>query len=230
MSLYASCEWEQIEKMLRMVLHRFPSIHHRSFDLARRACEMLFIYPNEIRKRPTLKQIKIEMERFHEIGLAFIAALDALSPETKTAIDDRADMEAEELAEQIKIDDPRRLLVCLPTFDEVKADVMLMTALATSPEEWLIVPRKAPEAKRRAFIRTMATVYEKTTGQPAMSGVHRDTERNNIGGSFFDLVYDCLVAAGKAPHSPRALEIHIYRTLHGRKPRIDPWMGDTTRG
>lgn len=223
MSIYNTCEWERIEGMLKKVLHHLPDIHHRSLDLALVACEQLFTYPKELEKRPTFSKIQTEMKALHEAGEAFIAAINALSPATKTAINDRADMETEALAEQYQINDPRPLLVNLPTFSEVRADVQLIIGLATNPKEWLYVPRKAPEAPRRAFIRTMATVYEKTTGQPATRGINRDPDRSEIRGLFFSLIYDCLLVAKRKPQSERALEMHMYRTLRGRKPRIEPW-------
>jgi hypothetical protein len=226
--LYHTCEWERIEEMLKVVLSHLPDIHHRSFDLARKACEDFFNLPEHFKDLPTTKQALEILSGLHQNGMSFYELLNGLSPYLKDLFIDRYALSVvskskESLEFLEELDKMRRLsmdkLYVLEKHTKIVAD------LADKLKEGFFVKKMEPQRPRRGFIRTMATAYEKSTGRPARKAMHCDSLRTEgkFKGEFFDLIWDCLVAAGARPHSQRALYEDINKKLKGRKLRIDPW-------
>jgi hypothetical protein len=226
--LYHTCEWERVEEMLKAVLGHLPDIHHRSFDLARKACEDFFDLPGHFKDLPLNKQALEILSGLHRNGICFYEFLDDLDPYLKDLFIDPYALTAvskseeslkllAELDEMPHLSEPE--LYLLEIYTKIVAN------LANKLHKGFFVKKMEPQRPRRGFIRTMATAYETSTGRPAREAMHCDSLRTEgkFKGEFFDLIWDCLVAAGARPHSQRALYDDINKRLKGRKPLTRPW-------
>ena len=212
---------KHVEEMLKQVSMHLGDTDFRSLKLARKACEDFFKLLEYFEDVPTTKQAQNTLSDLHETGMSFYEALDGLNPFMKKILtDEYALCEGSENAGDLlaELDEMPRL--SLGQLARLKSSVAIIATLAGQLQESFESKKMEPNRPRRGFIKTMATVYEKSIGRPAKSAVHCDNARTEgkFGGRFFELVWDCLVAAGAKPHSQRALYNDIYKTLNDRKP------------
>lgn len=217
-SLFKTCEWDKCEDMLRKVLQNLPNISDRGFDLAAVACEQYLDGKGKFRLKPTFNKATSELDSFINKAQRLLAAIAEMDPvvfrDFQFATHDCPELF---IHSNIGLD-----------LNDFSVILDALIGLAKRSEEWLDITKGTSRPTERtylrdAFIRVMATVFEKEKTIPALAGVKSDNEHNNQGGEFYDLIWDCLIAGGYEPGSGVEIENAIRKKLKDRTPLIKPW-------